>query len=193
MWGILRKNLRVCRYAVFALGVLFVVFTATGTEDAVPFALFLTSILPMNLFELDSSSRFEQLIPVLPISGVACVMDKYLASWLCMALIGAANAIVRRVCAMAGPNLFPAVAGLFLLVLAVLLPLVFRLGVPRARVAYVAVLLVQVALLSGRKRLWTGLMEGVVASGTPILLLGIAANAVSVFVAGWAFDRHAME
>lgn len=51
-------------------------------------------MVPVNLLGFDERSRFDRYASVLPLTGLQCVADKYIVTYLCMAMMMALSSLI---------------------------------------------------------------------------------------------------
>lgn len=147
MKGILYKDLMTIRKTVWIYVALVVLLAGFGSEFQLMFAMVYSLMLPVNILAYDERSHFERLQSAMPVSGLACVADKY--------LIGYVSIAFAIVVAMVRSALFPGYAvpvwlmlastAMALLAVSIVLPIMFRLGTEKGRMVYLLAIGVQMA------------------------------------------------
>lgn len=181
----IRKNILICLFVIAIIGL--------SGDNSMVLALFYSIMLPVNAIALDERSRFDKLMPALPLSSLSYVLSKYLIAYGCIALTAAA-AIVQRTVELrvfAVPEALPASLALCLLAQAITLVLIFRFGVEKGRMIYTVSIIVQAALLGALGIL----MERQTVIPLPLLgwaafALAAAVNAGSIFVARNVYEKR---
>lgn len=149
MKGMLLKDLMTLRRTMLLYLVLIVLFATTNGGAGAAFAMFYSIAMPVNMIAVDERSRFDRLMPMLPVRQIACVLDKYIGAWACLALaavLGIISESVRAGALMLSPVILPAVA-LCLISQAITLPLLFKFGVDQGRMIYMIAIIVMAGLL----------------------------------------------
>ena len=149
MKGMLLKDLMTLRRTMLLYLVLIVLFATTNGGAGAAFAMFYSIAMPVNMISVDERSRFDRLMPMLPVRQIACVLDKYIGAWACLALaavLGIISESVRAGALMLSPVILPAVA-LCLISQAITLPLLFKFGVDQGRMIYMIAIIVMAGLL----------------------------------------------
>ena len=118
--------------------ILILIFSALPSGFNNAFAVIYTSMLPYTALAYDERSKWDQLAAMMPYSTRDMVLGKYVFGWLCIGgaavLSGLLQAIISLVIdrAFLPGTLAMSVLGA-LCILAISLPLMFRLGVERGR------------------------------------------------------------
>lgn len=105
------------------------------------FAVVYAAMLPYTAMAYDERSHWDQLAAMLPYSGRDIVLSKYLLGWLCIAAAALLSVLIQWGLSLVLADYFFSPAMLLLAVwgaaavLAVTLPLMFRFGVERGRMA----------------------------------------------------------
>lgn len=149
MKGILIKDVYTLKKTIALYLIVTMVFCAFDSGNLSFVALFYATMLPINLITMDERARFDRLAVMLPLRGVACVLDKYLVAYAGLG-VTALMMVVRALTAGKGTAFMAGILlslSLCLFVHAVLLPLIFRFGIERGRMIYVASIVVLAALL----------------------------------------------
>ena len=66
--------------------VLIVFFALSNGGAGAAFAMFYSIAMPVNMIAVDERSRFDRLMPMLPVRQIDCVLDKYIGAWGCLAV-----------------------------------------------------------------------------------------------------------
>ena len=164
------------------------------------FAMAYAAIMPYSVIAYDEQSKWNRLAIMMPYTDRHLVLSKYALSWLCMLVVMVLSAVSRTAdCLVNGEMfrlvteyqevvIFTAASSLFA---AIVLPLVFRYGVERGRLAFIPVIVIgtisvvvageRIAPLLSRVSLW-----GAVGIA---LALAVAANAASVLISRQVFRK----
>ncbi|HIU16617.1 MAG TPA: ABC-2 transporter permease [Candidatus Ventricola intestinavium] len=194
MKGLLIKDMWMTKRTLMLYALLIIVL-AVANESAVMFAMFYSLMLPVNLLALDERSRFDRLVPMLPLSNLQCVLDKYLISYASIAILSVLAGIITAVRA-GTPALSPVLmlgAGITLMAHAVSIPLLIRFGVERGRMIYLIVLIAEAALLGAGIAFLEENMRGtiVLLSGM-VLAAGMVLSLLSIPVAMKMFEKQTL-
>ena len=149
MKGILLKDMMTLKRTMLLYLVLIVFFAVSNGGSGAAFAMFYSIAMPVNMIAVDERSRFDRLMPMLPVRQIACVLDKYIGAWGCLALaavLGIISESVRAGALVLSPVILPAVA-LCLISQAITLPLLFKFGVDQGRMIYMIAIIVMAGLL----------------------------------------------
>lgn len=152
MKGLLLKDfyqvVKYCRsYLLICLVFLgFSLFVPDSSEFFVVYPCMLASMIPMNLISYDTSSRWEVMSLTLPYSREQLVSAKYLMGLICemgvllltVAFQGLKTVTAGVFSAAELGNLAITLITISLLLPALMLPLIFKLGVEKGRVFYIA-------------------------------------------------------
>lgn len=149
MKGILIKDFYTLKKTLVLCLMVTVAFCTLGNESMSFIALFYVVMLPINLIAMDERARFDRLAVMLPLGGVACVLDKYLIAYAGLGvtamMMGVRALVLGQGAAFVTGILFS--LAFCLLVHAVLLPLIFRFGVERGRMFYILAIVVLAGML----------------------------------------------
>ncbi len=151
MKGLLLKDfyqvVKYCRsYLLICLMFLGISLFADNNVFFIVYPCLLASMIPMNLIAYDTSSRWETMCLTLPYSRSQLVSAKYLVGLLCEAgvifltvlSLGLKMTINGVFSASELGDLVITLATIALLLPALMLPLIFKLGVEKGRVFYIA-------------------------------------------------------
>lgn len=181
----IRKNIWVCVFIIAVFGLF--------SDNAVVFALFYSIMLPVNAIAYDERSRFERLLPALPVSSLTYVLSKYLIAYGFIALTAVLSIALSTVKmhAFAVPEELPASMALCLLATAITLVLIFRFGVEKGRMIYMVSVVVQAGLLGALG----AIMEEQTLIPLPVIgwiafALAAAVNVGSVFAARNVYENR---
>lgn len=181
--------------------IMFVCFTIFSAS-IVAFALFYVAVLPITALAYDERSRWDELTSMMPYSVGQLVGSKYLLGLVLVLGLSALSLLMRAFVFGAGPMaLFHdmaavigemalstlTIACLALLVMAVLLPFMFRFGAEKGRFAFIVMVLVFVVIY-GQLESWLNVTYGIT-SPTVVLLLLVAVTAV-VSLLSWRLSVH---
>ena len=93
MKGILFKDL-ISAKRILTIYLLMIICFSFGGAKGVSFALCYSIMVPVNLLGFDERSRFDRYASVLPLTGLQCVADKYIVTYLCMAMMMALSSLI---------------------------------------------------------------------------------------------------
>ena len=185
MKGILLKDMMTLKRTMLLYLVLIVFFAISNGGAGAAFAMFYSIAMPVNMIAVDERSRFDRLMPMLPVRRIDCVLDKYIGAWGCLALaavLGIVGESVKAGALVLSPVILPAVA-VCLVSQAITLPLLFKFGVDQGRMIYMIAIIVMAGLLGAIGSLIDGQFF-VPAQWVTALALGaaVALNAGSILV-----------
>ena len=193
MKGLLIKDFYTCRKTIWVYLLMIGVFAVASSANGVIFALFYAIMIPINLIAIDERDHFDNLLPTMPVGGAALVLDKYIASWMMVAL---ALVVYFVRCLFPGAQVDLAIVfvsvSIVLISQSISLPLIFRFGVERGRMIYMISIIAQAALLGALGAVWEELMA-VVAPWLimpSVLAVGIALSIGSIFVSGKVYEAR---
>ena len=170
--------------------IMFVCFTVFSAS-IVSFALFYVAVLPITALAYDERSRRDELANMMPYSVNQLVGSKYVLGLSVFSLLARTfvfgvgpMALFKDISAVVGEIAIPTltVACLALLVMAVLLPFMFRFGAEKGRFAFIVMVLVFLVIY-GQLESWLNVTYGIT-SPTVVLLL-LAAVTVIVSLLSW--------
>ena len=118
--------------------VLIFLFSALPSGFNNAFAVIYTSMLPYTALAYDERSKWDQLAAMMPYSTRDVVLSKYVFGWLCIGGAAVLSGLLQAALSLVIDRAFlPGVMALSVLgalcILALSLPLMFRLGVERGR------------------------------------------------------------
>ena len=185
MKGILLKDMMTLKRTMLLYLVLIVFFAVSNGGSGAAFAMFYSIAMPVNMIAVDERSRFDRLMPMLPVRRIDCVIDKYIGAWGCLALaavLGIVGESVKAGALVLSPVILPAVA-VCLVSQAITLPLLFKFGVDQGRMIYMIAIIVMAGLLGALGSLIDGQFFVPAQWLTALALLaGVALNAGSILV-----------
>lgn len=185
MKGILLKDMMTLKRTMLLYLVLIVFFAVSNGGSGAAFAMFYSIAMPVNMIAVDERSRFDRLMPMLPVRRIDCVLDKYIGAWGCLALaavLGIVGESVKAGALVLSPVILPAVA-VCLISQAITLPLLFKFGVDQGRMIYMIAIIVMAGLLGALGSLIDGQFFVPAQWLTAMALLaGVALNAGSILV-----------
>ena len=185
MKGILLKDMMTLKRTMLLYLVLIVFFAVSNGGSGAAFAMFYSIAMPVNMIAVDERSRFDRLMPMLPVRRIDCVLDKYIGAWGCLALaavLGIIGESVKAGALVLSPVILPAVA-VCLVSQAITLPLLFKFGVDQGRMIYMIAIIVMAGLLGALGSLIDGQFFVPAQWLTALALLaGVALNAGSILV-----------
>ena len=185
MKGILLKDMMTLKRTMLLYLVLIVFFAVSNGGSGAAFAMFYSIAMPVNMIAVDERSRFDRLMPMLPVRRIDCVLDKYIGAWGCLALaavLGIVGESVKAGALVLSPVILPAVA-VCLVSQAITLLLLFKFGVDQGRMIYMIAIIVMAGLLGALGSLIDGQFFVPAQWLTALALLaGVALNAGSILV-----------
>ena len=183
MKGLLYKDfcilMRQMRIVMFAILLLCVV-----NEQLVTFAILYAAMLPYSTLAYDEQSQWLRFAAMTPCRPLDIVLSKYLLGWLLMGCTAGISLLLNAMIGRLGTELSAAAvvsalaAGL--ICLAVMLPVMFRFGVERARMGVILIFVVIFSLVGSGEFFTASALP--VLENLPLLLMAAAAviSAVSV-------------
>lgn len=189
MKGLIRKDVYVLSKQVKIFLVMVIAFTVVPAFNMSSFAAVYVAMLPYTAMAYDERSRWDQMALMMPYSFRDLVLSKYILGWV---LSGAVSllAVLVGFTGLGGADPVNGVVSFIVswLFLAIMLPLLFRFGVEKGRMMYLAVFAIMFAGIMGAgfliERSGAELYAETSASNTLIMvilvLVVLAANAISV-------------
>ena len=118
--------------------ILILIFSALPSGFNNAFAVIYTSMLPYTALAYDERSKWDQLAAMMPYSTRDMVLGKYVFGWLCIGAAGVLSGLLQAIISLVIDRAFlPGTLAMSVLgalcILAISLPLMFRLGVERGR------------------------------------------------------------
>lgn len=170
--------------------VMILLFSALPSGFNNAFAVIYTSMLPYTALAYDERSKWDQMAAMMPYSTRDVVLGKYVFGWLCIGGAAVLSGLLQAALSLVIDRAFlPGVMALSVLgalcILALSLPLMFRLGVERGRLGMFLIIF----LICGGAGAIASIVENmnngtVFASLGPVLavmlLAAVVLNAVSV-------------
>ena len=191
MKGILFKDFLSAK-RILTIYLLMIICFSFGGAKGVFFALCYSIMVPVNLLGFDERSRFDRYASVL--TGLQCVADKYIVTYLCMAMMMALSSLIAFI----RTGVAPAMGDMLLYAATVLathalcMPLLIRMGVTKGQWVYLLSLAAEFGVMAIIGNLGgEGVVEKISALALPIFLAALAVNVASMFVAAKMFDRRA--
>ena len=86
MKGLMMKDVFTAKKILLVYFLMIVLFSFGGTQTML-FALIYALMLPVNMCSYDERSRFDRMMPALPLTGLQCVLDKYIITYICEAVM----------------------------------------------------------------------------------------------------------
>lgn len=120
--------------------ILILIFSALPSGFNNAFAVIYTSMLPYTALAYDERSKWDQLAAMMPYSTRDVVLGKYVFGWLCIGAAAVLSGLLQMALSLVVDRVFlPGVMVLSVLgavcILAISLPLMFRMGVEKGRLA----------------------------------------------------------
>ena len=194
MKGLLYKDfcilIRQMRIFMFAILLLCVV-----NEQLATFAILYAAMLPYSTLAYDEQSQWFRFVSMTPCRPLDVVLSKYILGWTLMAVTAAISLLLNAMVGRLGTELsaaaiVSALAAGFIC-LAVMLPLMFRFGVERARMGVILIFVVLFSALGSGEFFASSALP--VLENLPLLLTAAAAviSAVSVLLSVKLFRERA--
>ena len=120
--------------------ILILIFSALPSGFNNAFAVIYTSLLPYTALAYDERSKWDPLAAMMPYSTRDAVLSKYVFGWLCIGGAAVLSGLLQMALSLVVDRVFlPGVMVLSVLgavcILAISLPLMFRMGVEKGRLA----------------------------------------------------------
>ena len=120
--------------------VIILLFSALPSGFNNAFAVVYAAMLPYTALAYDERSKWEQLAAVMPYSARDIVLGKYVFGWLCIGAAAALSLLLQAALSLVSSRVFsPAMMAMSALgglcILAISLPVMFRFGVEKGRMA----------------------------------------------------------
>ena len=120
--------------------VMILLFSALPSGFNNAFAVIYAAMMPYTALAYDERSKWDQMAAMMPYSARDVVLGKYVFGWLCIGGAAVLSALLQAVLSLAVNRTFlPGVMALSVLgalcILAITLPLMFRFGVEKGRLA----------------------------------------------------------
>lgn len=203
MRGLIMKDMLTIAKQAKAFLILILFFAVTPNFSGSSFALVYTAMMPISALAYDENCKWDQLAAMMPYSVRDIVLSKYLLGYICLLVTGALSiASLYVTAAVKGvPAAGEDIAGIIvmacfaLIFLAVNLPCMFRLGVEKGRLMFMAMIGIIVFLVVG---FGDNIAEGIntayaggsfAVSAGVAAALAIAANVVSIALSERAYKK----
>ena len=120
--------------------ILILIFSALPSGFNNAFAVIYTSMLPYTALAYDERSKWDQLAAMMPYSTRDAVLSKYVFGWLCIGGAAVLSGLLQAIISLVIDRAFlPGTLAMSVLgavcILAISLPLMFRMGVEKGRLA----------------------------------------------------------
>ena len=193
MKGLLLKDFYMSRKTIWIYLFMIILFAAAQSANGAIFGMFYAIMIPVNLIAQDERDHFDSLLPMLPVSGRQRVMDKYIISWVMIA-VALVVYFVRCLFPDAQVEIALVLMGVSIVLIsqAISLPLIYRFGVERGRMIYMIAIIGQAALLGALGAAWEELLTVVapVIVVPVVLAAGIGLSVGSIFVSGRVYEKR---
>ena len=203
MRGLIMKDMLTIAKQAKAFLILILFFAVTPNFSGSSFALVYTAMMPISALAYDENCKWDQLAAMMPYNVRDLVLSKYLFGYICLLATGALSIASLYVTAAAkgtavsGEDIaqIAVVACFALIFLAVNLPCMFRLGVEKGRLMFMAMIGIIVFLVVG---FGDNIAEGIntayaggnfAVSAGVAAALAIAANVVSIALSERAYKK----
>ena len=149
MKGILFKDFLSAK-RILTIYLLMIICFSFGGAKGVFFALCYSIMVPVNLLGFDERSRFDRYASVLPLTGLQCVADKYIVTYLCMAMMMALSSLIAflRTGAASAMEDMLLYAATVLATHALCMPLLIRMGVTKGQWVYLLSLVAEFGVMA---------------------------------------------
>ena len=119
--------------------IIILVFSAIPSGFNSAFAVIYAAMMPYTAMAYDERSKWDQMAAMMPYSPRDIVLSKYVFGWLCIAAAALLSALFQGLLSFLGASLSLALLAMSALsglcVLAITLPVMFRFGVEKGRLA----------------------------------------------------------
>ena len=120
--------------------ILILIFSALPSGFNNAFAVIYAAMMPYTALAYDERSKWDQMAAMMPYSARDVVLGKYVFGWLCIGAAAVLSGLLQAVLSLVIHRAFlPSVIALSVLgalcILAITLPLMFRMGVEKGRLA----------------------------------------------------------
>ena len=170
--------------------ILILIFSALPSGFNNAFAVIYTSMLPYTALAYDERSKWDQLAAMMPYSTRDAVLSKYVFGWLCIGGAAVLSGLLQMALSLVVDRVFlPGVMVLSVLgavcILAISLPLMFRMGVEKGRLAMFLVIFLVCGAAGAIAHIAESVGSGTVfAFQAPVLavmlIAAVVLNAISV-------------
>lgn len=170
-----------------------IVVFSLGGANTLMFAMIYTLMIPVNMCSLDERSRFDRLMPALPLTGIQAVADKYIVTYAgaaLMFLVSTCTTSVRVHALTFSQDLLPALS-VMLVTHAICIPAIVRLGVLKARVVYLGAVVVESIAVGMIHETMNGVSVWMSLDSPVIVAVALLMNIVSLFVSARMFELRA--
>ena len=140
MIGLILKDLFTLTRQALMYIVFIAVFSLMPGYNMASFAVIMACMMPMTALAYDERSKWDQLAALMPYSTRDIVLGKYVFGWLCIGAAAVLSLLFQAVLALLGSRAFaPAMMAMAALgglcILDISLPVMFRFGVEKGRMA----------------------------------------------------------
>lgn len=192
MKGLLIKDFYTLTKQLKMFLLIIVLFSLMQGSSTASFAFVYSAMLPITAMAYDERSKWDKLAAMMPYSKRSIVIEKYLLGYICLAAVAVLSYIVKIASSLYLKE--PVTAKIFIeslpvlcmavLFLAVNLPCMFKLGVEKGRlifIAFIAIIVVGGLALGDKITQW---MVSLQIDFTPfifvLILLTVAINVISM-------------
>ena len=192
MKGILLKDALTGKRVLMICVLMILLFYPSGSSGMF-FVLSYSIMVPVNLLALDERSRFERYAAILPLTGLQCVADKYIMTYLCMTvmlLLSVLAAWMRTGAAVLMDSVLLC-ASMVLVTHALTMPPLIRVGVARGQWIYLLAIIIEFGASAAIGKLGgEGILQTVEAFAGIIFFAALTINVGSMFVSARLFDQR---
>lgn len=203
MRGLIVKDMITITKQARTFLVIILFFALTSNFSGSSFAMVYAAMMPISALAYDENCKWDQLAAMMPYSVRDIVLSKYIFGYICLLVTGGISfASLYVVAAVKGtPVSAEDIVGLAvvtcaaLIFLAVNLPWMFRLGVEKGRLVFMAMIGAIVLIVVGfSNNIANGISSvyeggGFAAVAAALAALAVAANAVSIALSQRAYKR----
>lgn len=212
MRGLLEKDFRLLKGQknFFLLILVITVLLSLNSEDnfVVTYLTFIAGFLTISSFSYDDNGNCMPFLMTLPVSRTLYVKSKYLLGfllttlgWLCGMIISVAVALFHRSLPLPGELLFQlAWVFLWMIMLAFILPPLFKYGAEKGRMATLAIMLVLMAVIFAASKLGEELgydmdsyLNALTGLSTVVLVAGMAVVALVMVLISYSISAKIVE
>jgi len=192
MKGLLIKDFYTLTKQVKIFLLIIVLFSIMPGSSTASFALVYSAMLPITSLAYDEKSKWDKLAAMMPYSKSSIVIEKYLLGYICLAAVSILSFIAKIAVYLFSGK--PVTAEIFMemlpvicaavLFLAINLPFMFKLGVEKGRLVFIASVIAIVVIgvaFADKITQWINLIRvDLVLLTAVIILLAVVVNVLSI-------------
>ena len=201
MSALLMKDFYVMWKQTRVLLILILVFSCLPGAFYPTFAVVYAAILPYSTMAYDERSKWDQLAAMLPYSGCSLVLSKYFFGYLAIAVTAVLSIVIQSILplvwsgadSLSPLSTIPLAMGTGVCVLAITLPLMFRFGVEKGRLAMFLIIFLVCASAGGIATIEQSSLDGgfyLSFSLVPAVIAAAVLTAVSIPLAIRLYGRR---